>query len=49
MSRTYRRMKTERAIRAPRRELRKNKRTWKESRERSIDLREMSSVEHFDF
>jgi hypothetical protein len=49
MSRTYRRMKTERAIRAPRRELRKNKRTWKESRERSIDLREMSSMENFDF
>lgn len=49
MSRTYRRMKTERAPRAPRRELRKNKQTWKESRERSIDLREMSSVKHFEF
>ena len=31
MSRTYRRMKTERA---PRRELRKNKQTWKEERNR---------------
>ena len=49
MSRTYRRMKTERTPRVPTRELRKNKRTWKESRERSIDMKEMSSVEHFRF
>ena len=49
MSRTYRRMKTERVTRAPKRELPKNKQTWKESRDQSIDLREMSSVEHFDF
>ena len=35
MSRTYRRMKTERA---PRREIRKNKRTWKEVRDRSPEF-----------
>jgi len=33
MSRTYRRMKAERAPRVPKRELRKNKRTWKEMRD----------------
>jgi hypothetical protein len=33
MSRTYRRMKTERTPRTSRRDLRKNKRTWKEVRD----------------
>ena len=45
MSRTYRRMKTERA---PRKEIRKDKRTWKESREQTIDIREMSNMGYFE-
>ena len=45
MSRTYRRMKTERA---PRREIRKNKRTWKESRDQTFDMNEMSTVGYLE-
>ena len=48
MSRTYRKMKTERAPVAPRRELRKNKRIWKESREQTIDMKEMSNMGYFE-
>ncbi len=43
MSRTYRRMKTERGHRMQRQEVRKNNRVWKDSRIQAIEIREMSN------
>jgi hypothetical protein len=48
MSRTYRRMKTERGRRTPRQEARKNKRVWKDSRIQTIEIREKSNARDFE-
>lgn len=48
MSRTYRRTKTERAVAKRKEEAAKNKRIWKESREQTIDIREMSNMGYFE-
>ncbi len=48
MSRTYRRMKSERVNRMPRQEVRKNKRVWKDSRIQAIEIREMSNERYFE-
>ena len=48
MSRTYRRMKTERGHRMQRQEVRKNNRVWKDSRIQAIEIREMSNEKYFE-
>jgi len=48
MSRTYRRTKTEKGHRMPKQEISRNKRIWKESREQTIDIREMSNMGYFE-
>ena len=49
MSRTYRRMKTERAIRAPRRSYVRISELGKSRESDQSTSREMSSMENFDF
>lgn len=48
MSRTYRRMKTDRGHKMTRQAIRKNKQVWKESREQTIDIMEMSKVGYIE-
>ena len=48
MSRTYRKMKTERGDRMSRQVVRKNKRVWKDSRIQAIEIREMSNERYFE-
>ena len=48
MSRTYRRMKTDRGHSMPRQATRKNKQVWKESREQTIDIMGMSNVGYLE-